>query len=169
MSKKSMFTVKRKKPIFSLDFDGVIHSYKSGWKGPRTIPDKVTNGALQSIVEAQEIFQVNIFSSRSKYWFGRYAMKKWLYSQFMDLLNNPLDETGELSIPDWMLRKVETDYGEPFHHSYRYAVKEIISQIKFPLHKPPAMIGLDDRIIQFEGEWPDLEKLRNFKPYKAPY
>ena len=158
------------KPIFSLDFDGVIHSYKSGWKGPRTIPDKAIEGSLQFIVEAQEIFQVHIFSSRSKYWFGRYAMKKWLYNQFMEIADQKSFGVGGASpIPDWMRCKIEFNYGNPFHISYRESVKKIISQIKFPLHKPPAMIGLDDRIIQFEGEWPDLEKLRNFKPYKAPY
>ena len=27
------------KPILCLDFDGVVHSYTSGWKGADVIPD----------------------------------------------------------------------------------------------------------------------------------
>ena len=58
---------KSKKPILSLDFDGVIHSYTSGWQGPRTIPDAPVPGALRFLIEAQRRFQVAIFSSRGQY------------------------------------------------------------------------------------------------------
>ena len=35
-----------KKPIVVLDFDGVIHSYKSGWKGADVIPDEPVPGPV---------------------------------------------------------------------------------------------------------------------------
>ena len=35
------------KPILCLDFDGVIHSYASGWKGADVIPDAAVPGAME--------------------------------------------------------------------------------------------------------------------------
>ncbi len=66
------------KPILCLDFDGVLHSYTSGWKGVDIIPDPPVPGAMQFLVGATEAFQVSIFSSRSKDRAGVQAMRKWL-------------------------------------------------------------------------------------------
>lgn len=57
--------MQRGKPILCLDFDGVIHSYSSGWKGADVIPDPLVAGALQFIRDAAMVFAVQIFSSRS--------------------------------------------------------------------------------------------------------
>ena len=35
------------KPILCLDFDGVVHSYKSGWQGVDAIPDPPTEGFFE--------------------------------------------------------------------------------------------------------------------------
>jgi len=35
-------------------------------------------------------------------------------------------------------------------------------QLVFPEQKPPAFIGLDDRVITFSGVWPPIESLTNF-------
>ncbi len=67
------------KPILCLDFDGVIHSYSSGWKGARNIPDPPVPGALDFICEAlANGWDVVIHSSRSRHWGGITAMRKWL-------------------------------------------------------------------------------------------
>ncbi len=66
------------KPILVLDFDGVIHSYSSGWKGADVIPDPPVDGALEFIKEATEHFRVAIFSSRSNQPGGLSAMSEWL-------------------------------------------------------------------------------------------
>src|SRR6516162_4169866 len=66
------------KPILCLDFDGVIHSYTSGWKGADVIPDPPVPGALLFMYEAQEHFTVAVFSSRSNQPHGVYAMKKYI-------------------------------------------------------------------------------------------
>jgi hypothetical protein len=65
------------KPTLCLDFDGVIHSYTSGWKGVNVIPDPPVPGAMEFIAAATEFFHVDVFSSRSSDPLGRRAM--WMY------------------------------------------------------------------------------------------
>ena len=69
------------KKIVCIDFDGVIHSYKSKWQGMCVINDEPVRGAFEFLVELLEAgFQPAILSSRSGSWFGRRAMKKWFVS-----------------------------------------------------------------------------------------
>jgi len=69
---------KKSKPILCLDFDGVIHSYSSGWQGADVIPDPPVMGAMEFIANAVNHFSVCIFSSRSSQEGGKEAMQKWL-------------------------------------------------------------------------------------------
>lgn len=64
-----------------LDFDGVVHSYSSGWQGADVIPDPPVPGAIAFILDALEYFQVAIYSSRSHQKGGINAMKAWLRTQ----------------------------------------------------------------------------------------
>lgn len=125
------------KPILCLDFDGVIHSYVSGWQGADKIPDPPVPGALQFIVAAMEHFTVAIYSSRSHQPDGIAAMVQWL---------------GYWSVDD--------TYGMPadFDHGAWGA-------IQWPDHKPSAFVTIDDRALTFNGTWPDLETIRQFKPW----
>lgn len=80
----------KNKPILCLDFDGVIHGYTTGWTGPGNIPDPPVPGAIEwirsllgcpeneGIGDRYKDFKIAIYSSRSRYWFGRWAMKNWL-------------------------------------------------------------------------------------------
>lgn len=120
------------KPILCLDFDGVCHSYVSGWKGADVIPDPPVEGLFEFLEIASEEFIINIFSSRSHHEGGIEAMKAWFYEWFGR-------RYGRTSIP-------------PF-------------ELRFPKHKPPALITIDDRAILFMGTWPSVEWLRNFKPW----
>lgn len=63
-----------------VDFDGVIHSYVSGWKGETTIIDPPCIGALKFLEELVEDdrFEACIYSSRSKTQAGISAMQNWL-------------------------------------------------------------------------------------------
>jgi hypothetical protein len=129
-------------PIICVDFDGVIHSYKSGWQGVSVIPDDPVPGAIEWLMahlpvpEALGHFapdykgpEVQIYSSRSKSWFGRRAMKKWLIK-----------------------------HGLPSC----YISDDIL---KFPIKKPAAFLTIDDRAICFNGTFPSAKEMMSFKPW----
>jgi hypothetical protein len=65
------------KPIILVDFDGVIHSYKSGWKGVDVIPDEPVDMVLPWLMELTEQFDVRIFSARCNDAAGITAMIRW--------------------------------------------------------------------------------------------
>lgn len=123
------------KPIVALDFDGVIHSYDSGWKGASVIPDPPVPGAMAFIDRLQSAgFEVAVYSSRSRYIFGRLAMKRWLE------------------------RHLVAELGDGFGH-------DAYAMIRWPWMKPPAFLTIDDRAITFDGQWPTIGSLRAFKPW----
>lgn len=123
-------------PILCLDFDGVIHSYTSGWQGANCVPDMPVVGAIDFIIAAEKQFELHIFSSRSNQEGGMHAMQEWLINH---LINHGLSEDAALKMT--------------------YAV------IRWPTEKPPALVTIDDRAITFTGEWPNIEVLLNFKPW----
>lgn len=116
----------RRKPILCLDFDGVLHSYVSGWKGAEMIPDPPVPGAMEFLRNAVKHFDVHIYSSRSHQAGGIEAMQQWM-----------MDHGG----------------------------LELLTHIIWPKHKPAAMVTIDDRAIQFDGNWPLIENLLSFKPW----
>lgn len=121
------------KPILCLDFDGVIHSYSSGWQGADVIPDPPVPGAAEFILAATRIFTVNIFSSRSNQPGGLNAMRNYIHSMLIDC-------HGQLGI-------------------------DVSDALVYPLEKPAALVTLDDRALTFDGTWPVIETLKNFKPW----
>lgn len=66
------------KKILLLDFDGVLHYYRNGWKGPGIIDDDPVPGAVEFVTEAVKHFRVMVYSSRSHYIDGIPAMRAWL-------------------------------------------------------------------------------------------
>lgn len=54
--------MKKKTVVF--DFDGVIHSYTSGWQGAAVIPDPVVPGIKAAIDELSKEYEVVVVSSR---------------------------------------------------------------------------------------------------------
>jgi hypothetical protein len=66
------------KPRLCVDFDGVLHSYKSGWQGAHVCADPPVPGAIAFLREATEHFEVYVHSSRSHQKGGRDAMRAYL-------------------------------------------------------------------------------------------
>lgn len=124
------------KPILCLDFDGVIHSYTSGWKGAHIVPDPPVEGAMRFLWDATEHFKVCIFSSRSHQPGGIRAMRDWLTMHFRD---------------HWASDRTTCD--------------DKLAEIEFSDCKPAAFISIDDRALTFDGTWPDPESLKSFKPW----
>ncbi len=129
-------------PIICVDFDGVIHSYKSGWKGVSVITDQPVPGAIEWLMDhlpvpdaicamapRYEGPEAQIYSSRSKSWFGRRAMKKWLIKH---------------GLPACYITE---------------------GLLKFPSKKPAAFLTIDDRAICFNGTFPTSEEMMSFKPW----
>lgn len=61
-----------------IDFDGVLHSYKSGWKGAAVIPDPPTEGAREAIAEIRKTYVAIVVSSRCHQPGGIEAIREWL-------------------------------------------------------------------------------------------
>lgn len=67
------------KPNIVFDFDGVIHSYKSGWKGAENIPDPVVPGIADAIRELRELgYRVVVVSTRCSTPKGMGAVRYYL-------------------------------------------------------------------------------------------
>jgi len=62
-----------------IDFDGVIHSYSSGWQGADKVADPPVDGAIKWLTELVRDggYEVNIYSSRSRQDGGVKAMMHW--------------------------------------------------------------------------------------------
>jgi hypothetical protein len=128
-------------PTVIVDFDGVVHSYTSGWKGVDVIPDLPVPGAIDWIrahlpvpdaLGMSEPYRgpiVQIYSSRSGSFRGRRAMRAWFIK----------------------------------HGLERQYIDDNI--LKFPSKKPPALITIDDRAICFTGVFPTTEEMLAFKPW----
>lgn len=149
------------KPILCLDFDGVLHSYSSGWKGAAVIPDLPVTGALEFVVGALDEFRVNILSSRSHQWGGRRAMKRWLYKHLVAAAGVDFSDT-----PKWWADQIaKTAFADPWEEEVKWAATCVVKEVRWPFFKPPALVTIDDRAVEFTGMWPAFSDLSSFQPW----
>jgi len=127
------------RPTICVDFDGVIHSYERGWQNG-VIYGTVVPGFFEWVERVRHQFKLVIYSSRSKDDAGVIAMGKWLHDQ----RNIWLASGGQ-----------------------RHPTKTL--EIEFAYEKPAAWLTIDDRAIQFNGDWnaPELsaDAMRTFRPW----
>lgn len=91
-----------------MDFDGVIHSYSSGWKGPGVCEDPPVPGAMTALAEYVKHYTVCIFSSRSSDMDGIEAMKHYLRTHL-------IEEFGD-SVGMYIYRKLKFPMDKPPAH-----------------------------------------------------
>ena len=112
---------KKFRPTIVFDFDGVIHSYVSGWKGVDIVLDPPVKGIKDTIENLQKDYKIVVVSSRCK------------------------TREGINAIISYMAQ-----------HKIPY--DEVMA------HKPPAILYIDDRGIQFNGDTKKLlDDIRNFE------
>ena len=70
--------LKSKRQTICLDFDGVIHSYQSGWQGEAVISDPPIHRVELAIQELRKDFRVVVFSARCRTEEGVQAIQAWL-------------------------------------------------------------------------------------------
>lgn len=70
--------------LICLDFDGVIHSYVSGWKGQEVVTDPPVPGAFKFITDAlARGYKVGIYSARLSNDAGKMAVYRYLEDRGM--------------------------------------------------------------------------------------
>lgn len=133
--------------IICCDFDGVLHSYTSGWMGATVITDDPVPGAMAWLADMAHDprVQICVYSSRSKEPGAIEQMKAWLLKHLMsfyefDVTGLTLEEVGP-------------------------AAQHVIDSLEFPIAKPAANMTIDDRAFCFEGRFPNIDWLLSFKPW----
>jgi hypothetical protein len=75
------------KPIICIDFDGVIHSYENGWQNGE-IYGTATPGFFRWAINAVNLFELVVYSSRSKTPEGRQAMHEAIGKWSIDAIHS---------------------------------------------------------------------------------
>lgn len=131
-------------PILCLDFDGVVHDYKHGWKDGR-IYGHLTAGFYDWALKAQEFFTLVIYSSRSK------------------------DDDGIEQMSAWLVKEIGQSVVRKGYRGADNRVTVDIGKVRFEFahEKPPAFLTIDDRSLTFNGNWDDFDPqtMRQFKPW----
>lgn len=146
------------KKIISIDFDGVLNSYSSGWIEPDFIPDPPVPGAMKFldtlINDHKDKFDVQIFSSRNRYKGGPRAMLTWIHY--------------------WAKKELELERANAIHNYLSEIINNYVNgeciYSQFPAEKPPAHLTIDDRALTFKGVFPSTEEIEKFTPWnKVPF
>lgn len=123
------------------DFDGVIHSYDSGWQGAHVIPDPIVPGAIEALYQYRyDGLEVAIYSARSSQYMGIAAMKEFIDKHDKEYIAKRDTKGG------WV---------------------PLIKRLLFPVYKPAATVYLDDRGMTFNGpgNFPSSDDIRGFRPW----
>ncbi len=143
-----------------VDFDGVLHSYESGWQGARTIADPPVPGAISWLCHTVSQIDVAILSSRSHQFGGRWAMKRWLRKHAA----KHFYETHDGLMGMWKAIGFRPGM-DPVQDECRHAANQLVKLIQWPKYKVPSLLTIDDRAICFDGAFPRVAAIKEFKPW----
>lgn len=118
-----------------MKFDGVLHRYTSGWKGAAEIPDGPVPGAMRWLLDMARNFTVTIYSARARTPDGLWAMKEAI-RQWCRWLEIPNQDA------EWML-----------------------GRLRWAEEKSGAWLTVDDRSWQFDGKFPTISQVDEFKTW----
>ncbi len=123
-----------------VDFDGVLHSYKSGWKGSATIPDPPVPGSIAWLCGLTAEFNVVVCSARASRPWGWFAIRSWLRRAITDHMGQEAWEWG--------------------------VAHDVWDRIRITSRKPAASVYVDDRAHRFDGvTFPTHQELRTMEPW----
>ncbi len=94
-----------------LDFDGVLHSYESGWKGAAVISDPPTEGAREAVIELRKTYRVVVCSSRCHQLGGTEAICEWLARHDISVDEVTNDKPPHIVAVDDRAFRFEGDWG----------------------------------------------------------
>lgn len=133
------------RPTISIDFDGVLHAYTSGWKGATTIPDGPTPGAIEWLCDLVHPLRgsggvkVVVCSARARTPWGWWAVKRWIRHHVFEHMGSDMTTADD-----------------------------ICGEVSVTGRKPAAIVYVDDRAWRFDGEhFPSIEELKAHRPWCA--
>lgn len=161
------------KPIICIDFDGVLHSYKSGWQGADVANDPPVDGAIEwlrnLIVGGQ--CDPQIYSSRSRQDGGVLCMKNWLIKhglevEHADALQFPtqkpaafltIDDRAHCFKGDFSMLEVDDilnfqPWNSPWPRWKRYADDEA-AKWGMKIIRSPTKGAREDRVVLSSGDY----------------
>lgn len=98
------------KQTIVIDFDGVIHSYESGWGGADCINDPPTPGAREAIAALREKYVVVVVSSRCHQAGGMEAIREWLARHGIEVDAVTNDKPPHIVVVDDRALRFEGDW-----------------------------------------------------------
>jgi len=107
-----------------VDFDGVIHSFSSGWKGTTNIPDPPMPDALDWLLKMQGKYIIVISSCRARTPEGAQAIRGYMAKHIYA-------HTGDVEVTTYFMR-------------------DLVVTGK----KPGALVYIDDKGFRFSGQFP---------------
>jgi hypothetical protein len=109
------------------------------------VRDPIVEGFFPWLIEAQKEFQVHVFSSRSNQKGGILAMMDYLHDEIRRLAKEASLSGGAVpSLHEWV---------------------DAVDMLYWPTVKPAAFLTIDDRGFTFQGVWPDVQRLKQFRPW----